>query len=171
MTFEIEIEGRARTVTVERARESAHHFRVTVDGVAYLVDAVQPTSDAWSLIVGESGGSHDVSLARGASPGELLVSIAGHTVAAIVNGRRVRRTRDVGPGTGAQRLVAPMPGKVLRVLVRQGDEVTPRQPLVVVEAMKMENELTSTRAGRVTQVAVREQALVEAGQLLLIIET
>ena len=63
-----------------------------------------------------------------------------------------------------------MPGKVLRVLVKPGDEVQLRQPLVVVEAMKMENELTSPKAGRVKDVAVKEGVSVEAGRLLVVVE-
>jgi biotin carboxyl carrier protein len=63
-----------------------------------------------------------------------------------------------------------MPGKVVRVLVEPGDEVAGRQPLVVVEAMKMENELSSPRPGRVKEVAVRPGQSVEAGRLLVVVE-
>jgi biotin carboxyl carrier protein len=63
-----------------------------------------------------------------------------------------------------------MPGRVVRVLVQPGDEVTARQGLVVIEAMKMENELTATRAGRVREVTVAAGAAVEAGRLLVVIE-
>ncbi|MBP7570696.1 MAG: hypothetical protein KBA95_11605 [Acidobacteria bacterium] len=63
-----------------------------------------------------------------------------------------------------------MPGKIVKVLVSPGDEVGPRQGLVVVEAMKMENELRAPRQGRVASVHVQEGALVEAGRLLLVIE-
>jgi biotin carboxyl carrier protein len=63
-----------------------------------------------------------------------------------------------------------MPGKVVRVLVEVGDEVTARQPLVVVEAMKMENELSASRPGRVTEVAAREGTSVETGKLLVLVE-
>jgi biotin carboxyl carrier protein len=70
---------------------------------------------------------------------------------------------------GEQRVVAPMPGKVIKVLVRPGDTVVPRQGLVVVEAMKMENELTAQKAGTVTEVAVTEGSSVEAGRLLVVV--
>ncbi len=87
-----------------------------------------------------------------------------------VNGRRTHRTADAKGAAGEQRILAPMPGKVLRVLARVGDEVTLRQPLVVVEAMKMENELASPKTGRVKEVAVSEGQSVEAGRLLAIVE-
>jgi biotin carboxyl carrier protein len=63
-----------------------------------------------------------------------------------------------------------MPGRVARVLVAPGDQVEARQGLVVIEAMKMENELTALRAGRVREVTVTVGAAVEAGRLLVLIE-
>jgi biotin carboxyl carrier protein len=62
-----------------------------------------------------------------------------------------------------------MPGRVVRVLVGEGDEVAPGQGLVVIEAMKMENELKSPRPGRVREVAVGEGQAVEAGALLVVV--
>ena len=66
-------------------------------------------------------------------------------------------------------ILAPMPGKVVRVLAAPGDAVSARQGVIVVEAMKMENELRAPRAGIVGEVLVREGALVDAGALLLTI--
>jgi biotin carboxyl carrier protein len=63
-----------------------------------------------------------------------------------------------------------MPGRVVRVLVAQGDEVAARQGVVVVEAMKMENELRSPKAGRVKEVSVKAGDSVEAGRGLLVVE-
>jgi biotin carboxyl carrier protein len=88
----------------------------------------------------------------------------------VVNGRRVRRGGEGAAREGVHKVLASMPGKVLRVLVRTGDTITARQPLVVVEAMKMENELSSPRAGRVTDVQVEPGASVEAGRLLVVVE-
>jgi biotin carboxyl carrier protein len=63
-----------------------------------------------------------------------------------------------------------MPGRIVRVLVGPGDEVTARQGVVVVEAMKMENELRAPKAGRVREVAVSPGVSVEAGRVLVVIE-
>jgi biotin carboxyl carrier protein len=81
-----------------------------------------------------------------------------------------RRKDAASGGSGPHRVVAPMPGKVVRVLVKPGDEVKPKQGLVVVEAMKMENELKSARAGRVRDVFVVEGRSVDAGTVLVIVE-
>jgi len=77
--------------------------------------------------------------------------------------------RPSNSATGPQRVVAPMPGKVVRVLVKPGDPVRARQGLVVIEAMKMENELRAARDGTVTEVQAREAMSVEAGTLLVVI--
>jgi biotin carboxyl carrier protein len=170
MTFEIEIGGRTRTVSVEPAGPPAHRFRVTVDGVAQMVDAVSVEDDTLSLILGdEKQASYEVGFSQAFGAGELDVYLHAGTLRAVVNGRRSRRGREVA-AVGVQRVVAPMPGKVLRVLVAVGQEVAVRQPLVVVEAMKMENELASPKAGRVREIAVSEGASVEAGRLLVVVE-
>ena len=71
---------------------------------------------------------------------------------------------------GRQVLASPMPGKVVRVLVKAGDQVAARQPLIVVEAMKMENELRAGRDGTVAEVRAREGQSVDAGALLIVIQ-
>jgi biotin carboxyl carrier protein len=75
-----------------------------------------------------------------------------------------------GAAHGEQKVVAPMPGRVVRVLVAAGDAVERRQPVVVVEAMKMENELRSPKAGRVKDVSVAAGTSVEAGRVLVVID-
>ncbi|HKB12427.1 MAG TPA: acetyl-CoA carboxylase biotin carboxyl carrier protein subunit, partial [Vicinamibacterales bacterium] len=95
----------------------------------------------------------------------------GTPVPATVNIRRRRRGQDEASAeTEPQRLAAPMPGKVVRVLVGVGDTVQTRQPVVVVEAMKMENELRASRDGTVAEVHVREGMSVDAGTPLVVIQ-
>jgi biotin carboxyl carrier protein len=171
MTFEIELNGRGRTVSIERAGHG--QYRVTVDGMTAIVDA-RPSGDSGvSLLFPER--SHQglsVHFAPGTAPGEMLAYLGGRNIAVAVNGRRTgRASADSGAGLhGEQKIVAPMPGRVVRVLVAPGDEVQARQPVAVVEAMKMENELRSPKAGRVKDVAVAPGASVEAGRVLVIIE-
>jgi biotin carboxyl carrier protein len=81
-----------------------------------------------------------------------------------------RRRASAAHADGEQRILAPMPGRIVRVLAAVGDEVALRQPVVVIEAMKMENELRAPKAGRVKEVAVESGASVEAGRLLVVIE-
>jgi biotin carboxyl carrier protein len=169
MTFEIEIGGRVRTVAVEKA--SAGTYRVSLDGETHEVDAARVGVFGLSLLHRETGFSRDVQVTPASAAGELLVSMAGRTVAVTVNGRRSRRSgADSGSSEGVQSVTAPMPGRVVRVLVSAGDEVAARQGLVVVEAMKMENELRSPKAGRIREVSVSAGDSVEAGRVLLVVE-
>lgn len=177
MTFEIEVNGRTRAVSVERSKHDGS-FRVIIDGTPHLVDAVRVDGGALSFIeldgrqselVKGGGRSHRVAVTEGAA-GELTLTQAAGLVRATVNGRRSRRGGQVAGAAGEQRIVAPMPGKVLRVLVQPGQDVAARQPLVVVEAMKMENELSSPRDGRVKDVPAVEGQSVEAGRVLIIVE-
>ena len=97
-----------------------------------------------------------------------------------VNGRllamEVFDPRDMRPGQGAsanqgrQQIAASMPGKVIRVLVAAGDTVEEGQGLVVVEAMKMQNEMKSPKAGRVAEIRARPDATVGAGEILVVVE-
>jgi pyruvate carboxylase len=173
MTLEIEINDRSRTVSVERT--AAGRFRVIVDGKPHDVDAVRAGSFGLSLLLdGNPGISREIQISPAGDGGwgQLLIGIDGRTVAATVNARRTRRAGGHGGASadGEQAIVAPMPGRVVRVLVAPGDTVAARQGVVVVEAMKMENELRSPKAGRVKDVAVTPGTSVEAGRVLVVIE-
>jgi biotin carboxyl carrier protein len=80
-----------------------------------------------------------------------------------------RRSRAAS-GSGRQNISTPMPGKVVRTLVREGDAVAAGQGLVVVEAMKMQNEMKASREGRVVEVRVRDGETVGAGDTLVVLE-
>ena len=171
MTFDIDINGHSRIVSIERG--AAGRYRVVVDGHPSEIDATRVGRFGLSLLLdGDRGSSREVQVAPAGTPGEMLVWIEGRAVSATVNGRRTGRGgSDVGAGArGDQAIVAPMPGRVVRLLVAAGDAVTARQAVVVVEAMKMENELRSPKDGRVKEVAVTPGASVEAGRILLVIE-
>ena len=171
MTFEIDINGRTRSVGVERVA-GAGHYRVTVDGRMHDVDAIHVGEFGLSLLVDGVAASREIAVAPATARGELLIAFEGRTVPASVNARRTGRaaTDAGGHAHGEQAVKAPMPGRVVRVLVQPGDEVALRQGVVVVEAMKMENELRAPKAGRVKEVAVEAGASVEAGRVLVVIE-
>jgi biotin carboxyl carrier protein len=191
MTFEVEVAGRLRTVSVERT-DAAGRYRVTIDGTAHVVDAVRVGEYGLSLLLsaGDSGDigvrtgfdpgltpsaemrrSSEVDVAPGASAGEWLVTLDGRIATVALNGRRRGHAADAGAhGHGDAPVIAPMPGRVVRVLAAAGDEVAARQGIVVVEAMKMENELRAPKAGRVREVTVTPGTSVEAGRILAVIE-
>jgi biotin carboxyl carrier protein len=169
MQYEVEIGGRLLHVVVTRAGDG---FAVTVDGRTRQVDAARIDAHTLSLLV-DTVWSKEVSIAADPVGGQLGVHVGATPVAVTLNGRRRWGRKDEGVGTasgGPQRLVAPMPGKVVRVLVKSGDSVAARQPVVVVEAMKMENELRASRVGTVAEIHVHEGMSVDAGALLLVIQ-
>jgi biotin carboxyl carrier protein len=169
--FEVDINGRTRTITIER---DGAQFLVQVDGRTRRVDAVRLDASTLSLLVDAE--SWTIGVTDAPDTGEQLVSVGGVTLRATLNGRRGRFGRrghgaPDGRGTaGPQRITAPMPGKVVRVLIKPGDAVTARQAVIVVEAMKMENELRSPKDGVVAEVRVAEGTSVDAGSLLAVIE-
>ena len=113
---------------------------------------------------------HVVDLTTEGTPPDLGVIASGHRSYVRVESDRQRAADAAAKhtGGGADDLVrSPMPGRIVRVLVAVGDEVQPGQPLVVIEAMKMENELKSKRAGKVVEVLVTQGAAVEGNAKLL----
>jgi biotin carboxyl carrier protein len=171
MTFEIDVNGRVHVVSIEpagRTDANGGRFQITA-GTSEELD-VRRTPHGVSILRVASAESVDVAFVEQAS-GEYFVQIRGVSVTALVDGRRSRRHQPSGDeGSGEQHIVAPMPGRIVRVLVTAGDAVIARQGLVVIEAMKMENELAAVRAGRVVEVAVVEGGSVEAGRLLVRVE-
>lgn len=190
MIYEVEINGRTRRVEVER---DEGRYLVTVDGHRHVAD-VTVINGAFSLILGSpEGGPHDgLDVGAGVSrpgtrksyevaideqapaSGNLTVYVNGRAINAAVGtspGSWARRAHDAGAaGHGPQPVTAPMPGKVVKVLVKVGDQVAARQGVIVVEAMKMENELRAPKAGTVIEVKVTEGTSVEAGMVLAVIE-
>ena len=123
-----------------------------------------------SLVIDAGAASYDIGFAHDAATGLLYVRVGTTQIPVALNGRR-RRHDDAGhAGTGPQRIVAPMPGKIVRVGVKPGEAVRARQTIVVIEAMKMENELKAGRDGTVGELHAREGASVDAGALLVVIQ-
>ncbi len=174
MKFELEVGNRLRTVEIQRRADGYH---VSVDGRLRVVDARPIAPAAWSLLVRDGDGRTSRSVEATVLPQQgasgFDVDINGFHIPVQLKGGLGRRSR-AGPaassGSGPQRVTAPMPGKVVRVLVKAGDVVKTRQGLVVVEAMKMENELRAARDGRVREVFVVEGQSVEAGASLALVE-
>jgi biotin carboxyl carrier protein len=88
----------------------------------------------------------------------------------IFDPRELRARSSAGASQGRQNVAAPMPGKVVRLLVAAGDAVEAGQGLIVVEAMKMQNEMKSPKAGVVVEIKITEGATVSAGEILIVIE-
>jgi len=166
MTYEVTIDGKMHRVELRRGPDAKMQCRL--DGRELNVDAVEAGRDVLSILI--DGRAWEVKRERVA--GDMHLMIAGERYAAEVRDPRSFRARKAaGAGLeGPKKLVSPMPGKVVRVLVAPGTEVEPGQGVIVVEAMKMQNEIKSPKKGKVSKIIAVEGATVNAGEALAIVE-
>jgi len=158
--------GRDVTITVERGRDG--RWQVAVDGgPSRAVDAVEIRPGTWSLLV--DGRSIVVDVDRRSASTALLVG--GEEVKLeLVDARRSRLAQAVGAGRAGTRgelVRAPIAGKVVKLLVDAGAEVSAGQGVAVLEAMKMENEIRADRGGAVETIHVKPGQSVDSGELLV----
>jgi biotin carboxyl carrier protein len=163
MTVWLEIAGRQRRVELPVGAVSGE-LRCAVDGLAVDVEVYAMEPGTLSLIVG--GRQYRCIL-----DGDAIVISGRRYGFTVEDPRSLRGRRGAAEGAAGPRAVkAPMPGRVVRVLVSEGEEVAEQQGLVVIEAMKMQNELKSPKAGRVAKLAATIDSTVEAGDVLAIVE-
>ncbi len=169
MKFEIQLTGPSgktlRTVELER---SADRWEISLDGKPVDADAVEIAPNTLSLIL--DGQSYEVRITHLAN-GVLELQTGLQEFSAEVVDPRAWRGRRHGAleVEGRQQVTAPMPGKVIRILVQAGDKVEAGQGLFVVEAMKMQNEIRSPKGGTVERLHVKEGQPVNAGEALCIV--
>lgn len=157
-----------REIPVDVAHLPSGQVQVSVEGRTLEADVF---GQGASLHLRLDGRGVDLWL-EGAPP-DVGVVANGQRFYARVESQRARDLRGVakrGPAQGDGLVTSPMPGRVLKVLAREGDEVLAGAPLVVVEAMKMENELHATRSGVVKKIYVTPGATVESGARLIEVE-
>ena len=142
-------------------------YGVTIGGQLWEVDARHTAPGAYSLLVDGVSYLADVSERAGAR----VVEVGGerHVLEVEEEIRYRVRTRGAVPAEGGQTLAAPLPGRVTQVAVRPGDGVKPGDTLLVIEAMKMENEFKAATAGTVAEVRVSVGQSVNAGDVLVVI--
>jgi biotin carboxyl carrier protein len=166
MKYEIVINGERRIVEFTPQTNGASRVAFTVDARLVEADALRISRGVYSILLG--GRSLEVTVEE-TSSGLLLRTKGRELQLEIFDPRSWRRGRGAGIELeGRQQLVAPMPGKIVRVLVAAGQQVTAGQGLLVIEAMKMQNEVRSPKSGSVEKVA-REGQTVNAGEVLAIV--
>jgi biotin carboxyl carrier protein len=158
-------EGRDRTVVVDGPGQDGR-FRISIDGTEHDVDARALRPGTWSVII--AGRSHVVDLDRrrtgiaasvGASEALLQVEDALH--------KRLASAAGARPAARGEAIRAPIAGKVVKVVVAVGDQVAPGAAVIVLEAMKMENELAAERGGTVSAIHKVAGQAVDTGDLLV----
>ncbi len=166
MKYEVLIDGNLHQVELERADKG---YQCKVDDEPFALNVVMTARDVLSII---HEGRHYEAKREYSLLGETHVIIGSERFAAEVRDPRSLRSRRAAAGAiaGPAKIVAPMPGKIVRVIASEGDEVEVGDGLLVVEAMKMQNEIKATKKGKITTLAVKEGFAVSAGELLAIVE-
>ena len=162
MKYEIVIDGKAAALSL--AGEHFQYQREGGEGIERQYSAALAGDGTWSILI--DGRSYAVAI-LGASE----VSVNGRLFHVdVFDPRELRGRRSAADNSGPQAITAPMPGRVIRVLVEPSQEVAAGAGLIVVEAMKMQNEMKAPRAGRVAAIKTVAGATVSAGDVLLVIE-
>jgi biotin carboxyl carrier protein len=169
MKFEVQLTGpsgkKLRAVELERV---ADRWKIALDGQPVNTDAVEIAPNTLSLLL--EGQSYEVHITPSLDGVLKLQTGLQEFTAEVVDPRAWRgRRHGALEAEGRQQVVAPMPGKVVRVLVEVGHKVEAGQGLLVVEAMKMQNEIRSPKSGTVERLHVKEGQPVNAGEALCII--
>lgn len=167
LNFDIELDGRKHRLSIQPL--------AATDGYSFLLDGQSCSADAYllqpnilSLLI--AGRSYRILF--DARPGGKAIVLGERRISYRIDDPRSLRSRtnvDTS-GTGARPIAASMPGRIVRILVQVGDHIEAQQGLIVVEAMKMQNELKAPKAGSVARIVVEVGATVKAGDVLLVIE-
>ena len=164
MTYEIAIDGKSHRLDLSQADG---RWSCRVDGREAEVDAVLARPNVLSLRIGNK--AYEVKCER--VGGDVHIWVGSRRFAAEVRDPRSLRSRArVADDQGPKKLTAPMPGKVVRILLSQGTEVEAGAGVLVVEAMKMQNEVKSPKKGTIQKILVSEGTAVNAGDVLAIVE-
>ena len=165
MKYEVRLAGKTRMVELARPNGV---LKISVDGEPLDADAVEVAPHTFSVLL--NGESHQIRVAPRADGTLTLHTGVAEYHAEVSDPRSWRGRHGALEAEGRQQVAAPMPGKVIRVLVKQGDAVQRGQGLLVVEAMKMQNEIRSPKSGKVEKLSAREGQAVNAGEVLAWIE-
>ncbi len=164
MLYEITIDGKNHRLDLNRADR---RWSCRLDGRELEVDAILVRPDVLSLRIGNM--AYEIKSERVGDDLHLWVGCTRFAVE-VRDPRSLRGRARAGDDHGPRKITASMPGKVVRLLVREGDEVEPGAGVAVVEAMKMQNEIKSPKKGTIRKIPVSEGAAVNAGDVLAIVE-
>jgi len=164
MTYDVNIDGRDYRLELNR---SDGRWECRLNGRAIEVDAVLARRDVLSVII--DGKAFEIKRERTPTDTHLWVGSSRYAVQ-LRDPRSLRSRAGSQDEKGPRKLVAPMPGKVVRVLVPESSEVEAGQGIIVVEAMKMQNEIKSPKKGVVRKLVAAEGAAVNAGDVLAVVD-
>ena len=164
MLYDVAIDGKSYRLELNRAEGG---WSCRLDGRRLPIDAVSVRPDVLSLRIGDK--SYEVKSERVGGDWHVWVGSVRFS-AEVRDPRSLRGRARAAEDHGPRKINAAMPGKIVRVLVKEGEEVEAGGGIAVVEAMKMQNEIKSPKKGTVQKIAVSEGSAVNAGDVLAIVE-
>jgi biotin carboxyl carrier protein len=165
MTYDVVVDGKTHRLELTKGEKT---WLCKVDDQQIEVDAALTARDVMSILLG--GDAFEVKRERSLGGNLHLVIGSARYAVDVQDPRSLRTRRAAGGEAGPQQLTAPMPGKIVRVMVAEKDEVKVGQGVLVMEAMKMQNEMKSPKDGRVQKILTSEGSTVNAGDTLAVIE-
>jgi len=169
MSLEFSIDGRKPEVKLLGSDGS--QVKLSIDGRVYNADIMQVGNGLYSIII--DGQSFSIEMIEGDTPKHYVLNTfyKSFNVEIIDAEKRYQRSRLKGSAIGGENNISsPMPGKVVSIPVKIGQEVEAGQPVIIISAMKMESEIKVKNPGKVKEIRVKEGAVIDAHQILMIIE-
>jgi biotin carboxyl carrier protein len=165
MNYEVRINDKLYQLELDH---SEGQWRCKLDGTALNIDAILSRPNVLSILL--DGKAYEIK--RELTPNDLHLWVGSSRYSAEVNDPRSLRNRRGGAAAnqGPQKLAAAMPGKVVRILLQEGEKVEAGQGILVVEAMKMQNEIKSPKVGRIQKLMVNDGDALVAGDVVAIVE-
>ena len=156
-----------QAVEIELIQHGSHSVEAAIAGKTYMLDVNEVETGVYWLI----WNNRSIEISVSSNGDRYAVSVAGRQMnVEIEDARTALRKASLHGHAGMVELHAPMPGKIVKVLVAEGASVEVNQGLIVIEAMKMQNEVKSPKTGIVKKIGVQETTAVNAGDLLVIVE-
>jgi biotin carboxyl carrier protein len=169
--MELELNVNGRTAAVDMLKQEGNFLSMAVDGEVYDLDLVRVAEGIYSIIY--KGKSYNVKMIRGASDKHYVVNTFYNTYEVEVVDAESKYIRSRNKGDmheGGNAISTPMPGKVVKIMVKVGDEVEAGQTVIIVSAMKMESEFKARKPGVIKAIHVKEGDLVEGNKIMVVIE-
>jgi biotin carboxyl carrier protein len=168
--MQIEINKENRTSEVLVLEQKGSFYRVSVDDRIYEIDLLMVEEGVWSIL--HNGNSQIIESVHGDNPKKYFVNTYDNSFEVEIvdsEARYLRSRNKAGAGDAQNQITVPMPGKIVKVLVKEGDPVKSGDTLVIVSAMKMESEYKAEKDGIVIEVHVKEGDTVDGGQIMILL--
>ncbi|MCX6231661.1 MAG: acetyl-CoA carboxylase biotin carboxyl carrier protein subunit [Bacteroidetes bacterium] len=169
MDFEAIIGERTAKLTLLSRTDKI--LKVSVDGIIYELDCVTTGNGVYSII--SEGKSYDIDVVQGLSNKQFIVNsdMSEYKVEIVDAESRYMKAMNKAKGFDEGNIIfCPMPGKIVKILVKVGDTVEKGQTMVIVSAMKMESEFKASKEGVIKEIAVAEEETVSGGQKMIVLE-